>query len=149
MTNESTQVIEINGVKMEVDMRYAKRVDRFRVGSKVKMLIKDGNRVVPGVVVGFEPFDSLPTIVVSYVDDTWSGVEIKFAYVNSESAGKYELMLSVDDEMPIARDIVLNKMQKQEEEAIEKLNDIRKKRDYFLQHFGCYYEPEKEETEAA
>jgi hypothetical protein len=41
MSEETKRVIEINGVKMEVDMRYAKRVDELRIGSRVKVLIKE------------------------------------------------------------------------------------------------------------
>lgn len=70
MNDQNKRVIEINGVKLEVDMRYAKRVDELRVGSKVKVLNKEYSsyKVYPGVIVGFEEFDNLPTIVVAYLE---------------------------------------------------------------------------------
>ena len=51
-----TQVIEINGVKLEVDMRYAKRVDLLRIGSRVKVLVKTYSeyKIYPGVKIGRE-----------------------------------------------------------------------------------------------
>jgi len=65
---ETTQIIEINGVKMQVDLRYAKRIEEIKVGSRVKVLMKKYNEhyeVKHGVVIGFEPFKNLPTIIIS------------------------------------------------------------------------------------
>ena len=39
MTDEKT-IVEINGIKMEVDLRHATRVEEFKIGSKVKVLKK-------------------------------------------------------------------------------------------------------------
>ena len=38
-----TTIIEINGLKLEIDLRSAKRIDSFRVGDNVKILRKDYN----------------------------------------------------------------------------------------------------------
>lgn len=35
-----TTIIEINGVKLEIDLRHAKRIDNLRVGDTVKVLRK-------------------------------------------------------------------------------------------------------------
>ena len=35
---EEKRLVEINGIKMEVDMRSARRVDTFKVGDNVKVL---------------------------------------------------------------------------------------------------------------
>lgn len=43
---EERRIVEINGVKIEVDMRTAKRVDSFRVGDNVKVLDKDYNGTI-------------------------------------------------------------------------------------------------------
>ena len=32
MSEENKRVVEINGIKMEIDLRYAKRIDTFKVG---------------------------------------------------------------------------------------------------------------------
>lgn len=38
---DQKRIIEVNGVKLEVDLRNARRVDEFRVGSPVKVLVKN------------------------------------------------------------------------------------------------------------
>ena len=53
---ENKRIIEINGVKLEVDMSTAKKIDEYRVGDNVKVLKKDysGNYdVLAGVIVEF------------------------------------------------------------------------------------------------
>ena len=40
--NENIRTIEINGIKLEVDLRTAKRIDQFKVGDNVKVLKKNG-----------------------------------------------------------------------------------------------------------
>ena len=85
--NAQTMVVEVNGVKLEVDLRSAKRIDTLQVGSRVKVLTKgyDGYKVRPGIVAGFEPFDKLPTIIVAVLDITYLEAKLDFVLFNSES----------------------------------------------------------------
>lgn len=39
--DDGKRIIEIDGVKIEVDLRTAKRIDTYRVGDNVKILNKD------------------------------------------------------------------------------------------------------------
>lgn len=148
MSNENMTVIEINGVKMEVDLRHAKRIDNFRVGSKVKLLLSESNygsttkntRIYPGVVVGFEPFDSLPTIVIAYLEIDYATATVKFAYVNSETAGKWQVIASIDDTLPIQKSDVLSRIDREIAKKSEEIDDMQRKRDYFVRHFDSYFE---------
>lgn len=138
------QVIEINGIKMEVDLRYAKRLDTFKVGTKVKVLIKNdysGQDVKPGVVVGFEPFESLPTIIVAYVAVTYSEAKLEFAYINSSDASrkKYEVIASVDDELPLDKKEVVSGFDREIAKKKAEISDIELKKDFFLKHFNQYF----------
>lgn len=144
--NNETQIIEINGVKLEVDLRYAKRVDHFRVGTKVKILEKQSNyggstdtKVYSGVIVGFEPFESLPTIVVCYLSVDYSGAELKFAYVNTATDKKWEIVAAVDDDLPVQKQDVLSKIDREIQKKRDEIMDIERKRDYFLTHFAAYF----------
>jgi hypothetical protein len=118
------QIIEINGIKMEVDLRHAKRIDHMVVGTKVKLLAKGNSysstEVHSGVVVGFEPFESPPTIIVCYLKVDYSSAELKFAYINKETA--------------------LSKIDRELEKKRAEIEDMERKRDYFLRHFNTYFE---------
>lgn len=140
---DTNSIIEINGVKVEVDLRTAKRVETLVVGSKIKLLTKgpySGNKVHSGVVVGFEQFQSLPTIIVCYLEIEYSDCKLQFAYINSQSAEKYELIASVDDELPIQKSDILSRMDREIEKKREEIVDIERKRDYFTRHFNRYFE---------
>jgi hypothetical protein len=136
-------LIEINGVKMEVDLRQAKIVhENLRVGTKIKILVKNDYSepaVWPGVIVGFEPFPSMPTIIVAYMDTSYSG-GLKFAHINSTSAKRYELVPSVDDELPIAKEDVLSRFDRDIDKKEAELNDLQSQRAFFLRHFNAYFE---------
>lgn len=144
MNSEHIKTVEINGVKMEVDMRHAKRVDHLVVGSKVKVLSKKdsygGTVVFPGVVVGFEPFQNLPTIIVCYLKVSYGDMELKFAYINSETGDKWDIVASVDDELPVEKADVLSKVDREIEKKRAEIEDLELKRGYFLSHFNRYFE---------
>jgi hypothetical protein len=136
------QIVEINGIKMEVDMRHATRIDTLVVGSKVKVLIKSdysAPEVKSGVVVGFEAFKDLPTIIVCYLNISYSEAKLEFAYINSDSAKKYDIVLSVDEELPVEKSDVLSRMDKEIAKKHEEIADIERKRDYFLKNFDHYF----------
>jgi hypothetical protein len=144
MDSEKT-IIEINGVKLEVDLRHAKRVDTFQVGTQVKVLEKattyNAAKVHSGVIVGFEPFEAMPTIVVCYLEIGYNAADLKFAYINptKESREKWELVASVDDDLPVKKQDVLSKMDREIEAKRTEIAEIERKRVYFLHHFGRYF----------
>lgn len=137
-------IIDVNGVKMEVDLRSARIVHQnLRVGSKVKVLEKGsygGPTVHAGIIVGFEPFTDLPTIVVAYVKLGYGSEGLGFAYINSKSADRWDLVPSVDDELPLAKADVLAHFDREITKAEASLNDLRGKRDFFLRHFNLWFE---------
>lgn len=90
--SEEKRIIEINGIKMEIDLRTAtsRTVDTFCIGDKVKILLKeygDSFRSYAGAIVGFDAFQQRPTIIVAYLAGGYSAAEIKFAYINADKQG--------------------------------------------------------------
>lgn len=41
MENENKRIIEVNGVKMEIDLRQAKVIDNYKVGDKAGIMSVD------------------------------------------------------------------------------------------------------------
>lgn len=144
--NTETTIVEINGVKMEVDLRHAKIVhENIRVGSKVKLLEKgnyNGPVVHPGVVVGFENFQSLPTIIVAYVKlEYGTSTPVQLAHVNASKASmdKWEMVPAHDDDMPVRKKDVLDQFDRDIAKAKASIDDLEQRRAYFLRHFGVYF----------
>lgn len=136
-----TTVIEIGGVKLEVDLRTAKRIDTLRVGTAVKVLTKPSYgdpQVSAGVVVGFEPFPTLPTILVAYMTESYSSAEVKVIAINANTKDT-ELIASVDDAL-FDRDEVLRKFDKQIATKQRELDTIKEQRTYFESNFAAYWQ---------
>lgn len=140
--DSAKRVIEINGAKFEVDLRHAVRVDHIKVGDRVKVLLKsygDSYRVYHGVVVGFEPFQSLPTIVVAYMELSYAGCDVKFISYNSKTPD-IEIVAAIDDDvLAMDKAEVIASMNKAIETHKAEIEKIEEKKRYFLTNFTRYW----------
>lgn len=141
MEDSTKTVIEINGVKMEVDLRHAKRIDELRVGDRVKVLHKqyDGYKVHAGIVVGFEPFEALPTIIVAYIKTDWASASVEFVYFNNETKD-YEIIKAIDDDqLDLSKDEVLSHFDRERARLETSMRELEEKRAYVERRFGAYW----------
>ena len=140
--SENTTVIEVNGIKLEVDLRTAKRIDTLRVGDRVKVLVKnyDGFTVKPGVVVGFEPFNQLPTIIVAYMEMGYNTADLKFLHFNGKTAD-HEIIKAVDnDGLDVDKANLCALFDRQITTKEREIEDLRAKKAFFLAEFRKYWE---------
>jgi len=135
-------IIEVNGVKLEVDLRHAKRVDTLKVGDRVKCLVKGYGGSMSthaGVVMGFEPFPSLPTILVAYLDTGYSSGTLKFVSFNTETKD-FEVVADIDNNaLEVDRTHILSIFDRDIEKHKREMADIADKRAFFLANFGRYF----------
>lgn len=138
--SEDSKIIEINGVKFEVDARTAtlRQLSTVQIGAKVKVL-KD-ERVLYGTVIGFEPFAENPVVVICYIDSQYysSTPDFKFLYFSSKS--KEQIVISSeDDDHGIERDDVVMKIEKEIAKKETEIKDLEDKKRYFLTKFKQYW----------
>lgn len=147
---KQTTVIEINGLKLEVDLRNARRIDTLQVGSRVKCLVKSYGgsfSTHAGVVVGFEPFPSAPTIVVAYLDTGYGSGTLKFHSFNSQSKD-FEIVVDIDaNALEVDKAHILSQFDREAEKKRQELEDVIAKRKFFLDHFGRYFQTPKQPHE--
>lgn len=140
------KIIEINGVKFEVDARTAtlRQLSTIRIGARVKVLKKkysDDFEVHHGVVIGFEPFEKTPTIIIAYLDSlTSSSPEIKFIYYTAKSTEQVIISDENDREALQAANIV-GAIDKQIAVKTREIQDLEDKKKYFLDNFQSYWNP--------
>ena len=136
---ESKRIVEIDGVKVEVDLRTAKRVDSFKVGDNVKILDTNysGYKVKPGIIVDFAEFKELPTIVIAVFEEgSWStSPSISFIYYNSETSEKIEIVPASDDKIKLSKDGVIEKFEREIQKKKNEYTDLQNQLDYFKKHF--------------
>lgn len=136
--NENIRTIEVNGVTLEVDMRYAKRIDQFKVGDTVKVLDNrnDRNEVKTGVITDFANFKELPTIMVAVYKaaDYWSKPTIEFVPYNADTEG-IEIVGVSAEEVIVSRETIVQKFDDEIARKRDELNDLIVKRDTFVKYF--------------
>lgn len=143
--NDEKTIIEINGVKMEVDLREAKQISCYKVGDPVRVLIKkwsDEYCVFDGVIIDFALFQNLPTITVAYLDDS----EIKYAHINSNQKKNAELAPAINGltDAAINKGMVLDNMQRNIDKKLREIQDLETQREVFLSKFGRHFNLESE-----
>ena len=143
---KQTTIIEVNGVKLEVDLRTARRVDNLRIGDRVKCLVKGYGGAMSthaGVVVGFEPFPSLPSIVVAYLDTGYSSGTLKFKTFNAKTED-FEVIADLDNNaLEVDRGDILAQFDREAWKKRQELEELEAKKAFFLAHFGRYFEAER------
>lgn len=138
---EFIREIEINGIKLEVDLRTCKRVDTFKVGDNVKVLKKNYQdySVYSGVIVDFVAFKQKPAIVVAYFNQDYSGVSIKFETITEDSKD-IEIAPCLPHELKLNKARVLDKFDLQIAEKEREADELRQKKQYFIDNFGKFFE---------
>lgn len=140
--NAHIRTIEIEGQKFEVDTRNIKKIDQFRVGDRVKLLQKDysGYKSCPGVIVGIDAFQNLPTVVIAYVTGHggYSDVKIEFCYLNCQSKDVEICPMCEDDILP-TRDTIVEQFDRQIGKLLGEIESLKTKKEYFLRRFGVAF----------
>lgn len=142
MSDEYKQIIEVNGVKLEVDLRSAKKIEHFKVGDRVKVLVKkysDSFSVHFGMIVGFDAFTELPTIIVAYLESTYNELPLKFVYINSKNKDS-QICMADNSDLGLQKCDILGEFNKKQAKLEEELRDLEIKRKYFVDMFGRYFE---------
>lgn len=148
MTNES-KIIEINGVKFEVDARTAtlRQLSTVSIGAKVKVLKDD--KVHYGVVIGFEPFVENPVVIVAYIGSEYysSSPDIRFLYYSSKSKEQI-VVSSEDDDVGFEKEDIIRKIEREINKKEQEIKDLEDKKNYFLRNFQQYWNAFKMEEAA-
>ena len=141
--NEYIRQIEINGIKVEVDMRTVKRVDTFKVGDNIKVLKKGYNdyNVYSGGIVDFVGFKERPAIVIAYFDQDYTGVNIKFETITCDSKD-IEIAPCLPHELKINKERVLDKFDLNIANKQREVDELKQKKQYFIDNFGKFFEQE-------
>lgn len=147
-SSDTKRIVEINGIKIEVDLRTAKRIDQFRVGDGVKVLIKNYSSYNShfGMIIGFDEFKSLPTIIIAYLESgSWSEMPLKFVYINEKTEGT-EICLHDPKDLGVEKVDILTQFDRQVAKKEEEIRDLNRKRLYFVEMFGRFFENKVEAT---
>lgn len=139
MEENYKRIIDVNGVKVEVDLRSARKIDEFKVGDTVKVLDNrnDKNEVRTGVITDFANFKELPTIIVAMykAGDYWTKPTVEFIPYNANVHG-IEIVGVSAEEIIVSRETIVQRFDDEIAKKRDELNDLIIKRDTFVKYFG-------------
>lgn len=133
-----TKIVDIKGVKIQIEAPQAKIIENYRIGDTIKILIKeysDSWTSYPGIIVGFDDFDELPTIIICYISNYYSTPEIKTAYFH-EKCDKIEITKCCAYELSFDYEAILDALNNDLKEKQIKAEEVKAKINYFMRHFG-------------
>jgi hypothetical protein len=139
------QVIEINWIKMEVDMRHVKVVDKYWIWDNVKVLIQeysDTYKTYIWCICWFDNFEGRPNINIAYFDIWYSSVDVKFIDYNKDTE-KVQIAPLWEYDISIKKSEVLDKFESEIDKKKIEIKEIERKVQYFEKHFGRYFENPK------
>lgn len=145
------RIIEINGIKLEIDERTATTIEQYRVGDKLRVLVKgygETYNIYPGVIIGFADFAALPSIEIMYMDGgSWSSDVFKFVCLNAKTEN-IEICPYNELECRLDKDSVIEKIDRAITKQKNDLEELQAKRQYFIERFAKAFE-KPAETSAA
>ena len=136
-----TKIIEINGIKMEVDLRNAKVIDEYKVGDNIKVLIKgysDQFTSYIGTIIGFDDFEKHPTVVIAYLKTSYNEGTIEYLYFNDQTKDA-EICPLNDWDIPVTKTQVIDRFDEEIKTAKSKIKEVEQKKKLFEQLFGHYF----------
>ena len=141
------QIIEINGIKMEVDLREAQTIETYKVGDHVKLLVPqygDSFKSHSAAIIGFDAFAKQPTIIAAYLDADFGKASVKLAYINNGS--KYEIVHACDGDIPFSKQQVIELLDTAIGGKQKELDEAKWHKSQFETWFGKYFAPASVES---
>jgi len=144
MSEENKRIVEINGVKLEVDLRTAKVIDTFKVGDPVRVYHPKQDyrsaEINVGVIVGFCEFSSNPAIEVMELNTDYSSIEFRTVVICGEINNGIQLAPYDKYEGLISHADVVTKFDRLIQKKELELSDLKLKKKYFIDDFAKAFE---------
>ena len=144
MSEDCKKIIEINGVKMEVDLRQAKVVDSYRVGDSVKVLEKRYNETYEvnyGAIIGMADFQKLPTIELLVVNHDGN---VKFLSYNANTKDT-EIAPLNPQEIRFDYENIFQILDRKIQQEENELREAKERKRAFVDAFGTIFRLDKQE----
>lgn len=128
-------IIEVKGVKLDIDERTATTIENLRVGDKVKVLVKEYSNyeVYPGIIVGFSNFPTLPSVEVFYIKKGYGTPELCMLTYNEKS--EHDIVKTCD-ELPVQQADIEAWFDREVKKKEFEISDLKAKKLYFQRWFG-------------
>ena len=142
MEEENVRIIEINGVKLEVDLRQCKVIENYKVGDQIKVLVKEYSdyKAYAGVIIGFDDFEKLPTISIAYLKEDYNGSSIEFVVFNEATKDKVNICPLTTLDRFFSQAQAEEKLDREIDKKKKEVAELEQKKQFFKQAFAKYFQ---------
>jgi hypothetical protein len=141
--DENKRIVEIEGIKVEVDMRTAKVIDHYKIGDPVRVLHPGegyGCGIKAGVIVGFCEFEKNPAIEILELDCDYSGTNFRMVLIVSGQENKVQIAPYEKYAGLISQTDVITRFDREIQKKELELADLKLKKKYFIDDFSKAFE---------
>ena len=138
MSEENKRIVEIDGVKLEVDLRTAKVIDHYKVGDPVRVLHPGtgyGSGIKTGIIVGFCEFDKNPAIEILELDADYTGTNFKLITIVSGQENPVQIAPYDRYSGLFSQSDIVTRFDREIQKKELELADLKLKKDYFVNDF--------------
>ncbi|MDR1176925.1 MAG: hypothetical protein LBK83_15805 [Treponema sp.] len=141
--DENKRIVEIDGIKVEVDLRTAKIIDHYKIGDPVRVLHPGegyGCGIKAGVIVGFCEFEKNPAIEILELDYDYSGTNFKTITIIGGQENKVQIAPYDKFEGIFSQSDIVTKFDREIQKKELELSDLKLKKKYFIDEFSKAFE---------
>jgi hypothetical protein len=141
--DENKRIVEIDGIKVEVDISTAKVISNYKIGDPVRILHPGegyGCGIKPGIIVGFCQFEKNPAIEILELDTDYSGTNFRIVTIVSGQKNDVQICPYDRFEGLISRSDVVTRFDREIQKKELELADMKLKKQYFIDEFSKAFE---------
>ena len=138
MSDENKRIVEIDGVKLEIDLRKAKVIDHYKIGDPVRVLHPGtgyGSGIKAGIIVGFCEFDKNPAIEILELDADYSTTNFKLVTVISGQENPVQIAPYDRYSGLFTQSDIVTRFDREIQKKELELADLKLKKEYFIKDF--------------
>ncbi|GKQ42946.1 hypothetical protein RD055328_08690 [Companilactobacillus sp. RD055328] len=134
----------INGINYEINPETITKKEALTIGSKVQVLYTEYStqHVYPGIVTNIIGFKDNPTIEVTYINQSYSSVDIKTAHITNKTTD-YQITVSNNIEFNLNKDNAIELLKQDIDNKKIELTKAQNKFDWFVKQYGKMIEGAK------
>ena len=145
MNDKKIETVEINGVKYDVVIDEAKRIESFCVGDNIRVLVKEYSdtwKSYLGVIIGFDDFKDFPNIRIAYIEQSYSNCSIKYIDINpmNEEKEKYKIANIQKSDVMLNKSDVIEMLENEILKKDTELREAKRKKQFFIDMFSKHFE---------
>lgn len=140
MNEQALAQVVVGAVSLAVSREAQIRAEVLKVGDPVRVLIKpeysNDAKVHTGVIVGFEPFEEHPAVIIAYIEESYGKAEMKTLYYTKATKGVEVIGAAPGIGLATEREKVLEFFDSEQKKKTLELETLAAQRAYFEKYFG-------------